>query len=117
MKRRRLNGLSSHADRAELNRQLKDAVEAGLIRPSHNEFGSPIIFVRKADGSLRLLCIDYRGLNEITRKDAYPRVWTTHSMSLWMQMFTLISTWRLTCGKFECVITTSTRLRFRHLMA
>jgi hypothetical protein len=28
-------------------------------------------FVRKAYGSLRL-CIDYRGLNEVTRKDAYP---------------------------------------------
>jgi hypothetical protein len=27
--------------------------------------------VRKADGSLRL-CIDYRGFNEVTRKDAYP---------------------------------------------
>jgi hypothetical protein len=46
-------------------------VEAGLIRPSYSEFGSPIIFVRKADGSLRL-CIDYRGLNGVTRKDAYP---------------------------------------------
>jgi hypothetical protein len=46
-------------------------VEVGLIRPSYSEFGSPILFVRKADGSLRL-CIDYRGLNEVTRKDAYP---------------------------------------------
>jgi hypothetical protein len=46
-------------------------VDAGLVRPSYNEFGSPILFVRKADGSLRL-CIDYRGLNEVTRKDAYP---------------------------------------------
>jgi hypothetical protein len=35
------------------------------------EFGSPILFVRKADGSLRL-CIDYNGLNEVKRKDAYP---------------------------------------------
>jgi hypothetical protein len=70
MRRQRLNKLSP-AERVELNRQLKDAVEAGLVRPSYSEFGSPIRFVRKADGSLRL-CIDYRGLNEVTRKDAYP---------------------------------------------
>jgi hypothetical protein len=70
MKRQRLNRLS-HAERAALNQQLKDAVDVGLIRPSYSEFGSPIVFVRKADGSLRL-CIDYRGLNEVTRKDAYP---------------------------------------------
>jgi hypothetical protein len=74
MKRQRLNILSP-AERAELNRQLKDAVDVGSIRPSYSEFGSPIIFVRKADGSFRL-CIDYRGLNQVTRKDAYllPRV-------------------------------------------
>jgi hypothetical protein len=41
------------------------------IRTSHIEFGSPILFVRKAYGSLRL-CIDYLALNEFTRKDAYP---------------------------------------------
>jgi hypothetical protein len=45
--------------------------EASLNRPSQSEFGSPIVFVRKADGYLRL-CFDYRGLNENTRKDAYP---------------------------------------------
>jgi hypothetical protein len=54
-----------------LNPQLKDALEVGLIRPSHNEFGPPTRFVRKVDGSLRL-CIEYRGLKEVTRKDAYP---------------------------------------------
>jgi hypothetical protein len=70
MKRQRLNILSP-AERAKLNRQLKDAAEAGLIRLSCSEFGSPNFFVRKADGSLRLY-IDYRGLNEVTRKDAYP---------------------------------------------
>jgi hypothetical protein len=50
-------------------------VEAGLIRFSYSEFSSPILFVRKADGSLRL-CIDYRDLNEVTRKygDPLPRV-------------------------------------------
>jgi hypothetical protein len=71
MKRQRLNILSL-ARRAERNRQLKAAMEAGLIRLSHSEFSSPILFVRKIYGSLRL-CIDYRdGLNEATRKDAYP---------------------------------------------
>jgi hypothetical protein len=70
MKRQRLN-IMSHAERVELNRQLKDAGEAGCFCPSHNEFGSPILFVRKADGSLQL-CIDYRGLNHVTRKKAYP---------------------------------------------
>jgi hypothetical protein len=70
VKRQQLNRLS-HAERAKLNRQIKDAVDPCLIRLSYSEFGSPITFVRKADGSLRW-CIDYRGLNEVTRKDAYP---------------------------------------------
>jgi hypothetical protein len=70
MKRQRLNILSP-AERVELNRQLKDAVDASLTRPRYSEFGSTIIFVRTADGLLRL-CIDYRGLNEVTRKDASP---------------------------------------------
>ena len=46
-------------------------MDSCLVRPNCSEFGSPILFVRKADGSQRL-CIDYRGLNEITWKDAYP---------------------------------------------
>jgi hypothetical protein len=41
------------------------------VRPSRSESGSSIFIVRKADGSL-CLCIDYRGLNEVPRKDAYP---------------------------------------------
>jgi uncharacterized membrane protein len=43
MRRQRLNRLSP-AERAELNRQLKDAVEASMIRPNYSEFGSPILF-------------------------------------------------------------------------
>jgi hypothetical protein len=50
MKRQRLNILS-HAEREELSRWLKDAMGACLIRPSHSEVGSPILFVRKAYGS------------------------------------------------------------------
>jgi hypothetical protein len=55
-------------------------MEASLIRPSHIEFSSPILFVRKINGSMRLY-IDYRGLNEVTRKDASPlsRLDDTHA--------------------------------------
>jgi hypothetical protein len=70
MRRQHLNRLS-HAKRAKLTRQLKDAMDAGIIRPFYSDLGSPILFVRKVDGSLRL-CIDYRGHNEVMRKDPYP---------------------------------------------
>jgi hypothetical protein len=69
IKRQRVSRLS-HVERTELIRQLIDAVKDDLIRPNHNEFGSPVIFVCKVDGSLRL-CIDYCGLTEVTRKDGY----------------------------------------------
>jgi hypothetical protein len=116
MRREQLNILSL-AQRAELNRQLKDAVEAGLIRPSYSEFGSPILFVRKADGSLRL-CIDYRGLNEVTRKDAYPLPRVDDTLDeLRTRTFTPISTSPLAFGKFEYVTRISTRQRFRPMMA
>jgi hypothetical protein len=117
MKRQRQNRLS-HAERVELNRQLKDAVDAGLLRLNYGEFGSPILFVRKTNGSLRV-CIDYRGLNEVTRKDPYPlpRVDDTLDESSMTRTFTLTSTSPQASGKLECVIKTSTRRRFRPMMA
>ena len=43
----------------------------GWIREAFTDGGSPIMFVKKKDGSLRL-CVDYRALNEVTKKDRYP---------------------------------------------
>jgi hypothetical protein len=61
----------STAELAELQRQLKDMLEKGWIQPSTSPFGAPVLFARKANGELRL-CVDYRGLNDITIKDRYP---------------------------------------------
>ena len=59
------------AELEELKKQLAQLQEQGLIRPSTSPFGSPIIFVKKKNGSLRL-CVDYRALNNITVKNKYP---------------------------------------------
>ncbi|XP_019056861.1 PREDICTED: uncharacterized protein LOC109116239 [Tarenaya hassleriana] len=56
---------------AELKKQLNELMETGFIRPSVSPWGAPVLFVKKKDGSMRL-CIDYRGLNQVTIKNRYP---------------------------------------------
>lgn len=54
-----------------VKKYITDNLHKGFIEPSQAPFAAPILFVRKADGSLRL-CIDFRVLNSLTRKDRYP---------------------------------------------
>lgn len=54
-----------------LRKFLDENLKAGFIYPSTSSHGAPILFAKKKDGSLRL-CVDYRGLNLITKKDRYP---------------------------------------------
>ena len=51
--------------------EVKKMEEEGIIRPSKAPWASPTVLVRKKDGTVRF-CIDYRKLNAITVKDAYP---------------------------------------------
>ncbi|XP_070024936.1 uncharacterized protein [Nicotiana sylvestris] len=51
------------AELKELKKQLKDLLEKGFIRPSTSLWGSPVLFVWKKDGFLRM-CIDYIQLNK-----------------------------------------------------
>ena len=55
----------------ELKSQLQDLLKQGFIHSSTSPWGAPVLFVKKKDGTLRL-CIDYRGLNQVTIKNTYP---------------------------------------------
>ena len=57
--------------RREVARQLKDMQRAGVIRPSASPWSSPVVMVRKKDGTQRF-CVDYRALNTVTRADTFP---------------------------------------------
>ena len=59
------------AELAELKQQLADLLDKCFIRPSSSPWGAPVLFVKKKDGSMQL-CIDYRGINNVTIKDKYP---------------------------------------------
>ena len=61
----------SPAELDELQRQLQSLTEKGWIKPSTSPYGSPVLFVPKGNGELRM-CIDYRGLNAIIVKNAEP---------------------------------------------
>jgi hypothetical protein len=59
------------AERAEIVNRVRELLDKNMIEPSKSPYSAPILFVRKKDGSLRLV-LDYRALNAITVKNRYP---------------------------------------------
>ena len=50
---------------------LKDMLHKGVIEHSQSSLASPIVLVKKRDGSHRF-CVDFRRVNAVTKKDAQP---------------------------------------------
>jgi hypothetical protein len=61
----------SPGEEEELRKQIDKAIRCGWIQPSRSNFGSPVLFVPKPDGT-KCMCIDYRAVHAITIKDRYP---------------------------------------------
>ncbi|GFS71119.1 retrovirus-related Pol polyprotein from transposon 17.6 [Trichonephila clavipes] len=58
-------------ERQEVNKQIEEWFNEGIIRPSSSEYASRIVMVKKKDGSSRM-CIAYRKLNQKLVKDQFP---------------------------------------------
>ena len=50
---------------------IEENLNTGFIQPTSSLHSIPVLFIKKKDGSLRL-CVDFRGLNRISKKDRYP---------------------------------------------
>lgn len=57
----------------KLNVQLQELLDKGYIRPSVSPWGTPVLFVKKKDGTFSL-CVEYRELNRATVNNKYPLI-------------------------------------------
>ena len=59
------------AAQQEIARQLDEMQNNNIIKPSESPWANPVVLVKKRDGTLRF-CVDYRGLNCVTKPDVFP---------------------------------------------
>ena len=59
------------AQRSVFKEAVQTMLDQGVIQPSSSPFSSPVVLVKKKDGTYRF-CVDFRKLNSITKKDTYP---------------------------------------------
>ena len=52
-------------------KQVKDLLAKGWVDTPASPWGSPILFVKKKDGGMRM-CVDYRAVNKLTTRNSYP---------------------------------------------
>ena len=58
-------------NKQEIDRQVDDMLQRGIIQESVSPWSSPVVLVKKKDGEMRF-CIDFRSVNKITKKDSFP---------------------------------------------
>ena len=61
----------SYKERQLMKEEIKEMLDANIIRPSSSPWSFPVIMVSKPDGSIRF-CTDYRALNKVTPQDPFP---------------------------------------------
>ena len=75
--------------------KVSKMLDSGVIRPSNGPWSAPLIMVRK--DNLWRFCVDYRKLNSVTHRDAYPSPRIDATLDA-LSGFSLFSTLDLTSG-------------------
>ncbi len=83
----------------EVKRHVQNLVSQGILKESSSPWASPAVIVMKKDGSVHFCC-DYRKLNQVTYKDAYPLPRVDESLDA-LDNAKLFSTLDLTAGYFQ----------------
>lgn len=55
----------------EVNKELDEMIKDGVVDKSKSDWSSPIIMIKKPDGTYRV-CLEFRKVNSVTKKDEYP---------------------------------------------
>ena len=95
------------AQRTLVKDLLDDMLHKDIIQPSQSPWASPIVLARKKDGSVRF-CVDYRKVNEVTRKDAYPLPRINDTLET-LSDSKIFSTLDLASGYWQVVLTENDR--------
>ena len=61
----------SASEQEALKEFIEENLNTGFIQPTSSLYGVPVLFIKKKDGSLHL-CVNFHGLNHISKKDRYP---------------------------------------------
>ncbi|KAH0815056.1 hypothetical protein GEV33_007735 [Tenebrio molitor] len=90
-----------------IDEEVDKMLAEGVIEPSNSPWSSPIVLAKKKDGKHRF-CIDFRKVNEVTRKDAYPLPFINVILDK-LQRARYISTIDLKSGHWQVPLTPSSK--------
>ncbi|KAL2086778.1 hypothetical protein ACEWY4_017837 [Coilia grayii] len=93
----------------QFKKHIQDLVSQGVLRESCSPWASPAVIVLKKDGSVRFCC-DYRRLNQVTCKDAYPLPRVDELLDA-LGKAQLFSTLDLTSGYFQVAMDDADRAK------
>ena len=81
--------------------EIDKILQRGIIEPSKSAWSSPVVLVTKSDGSPRF-CVDYRRLNDVTVKEAYPLPRVDECLNA-LSVAKYFSSLNLACGFGRCL--------------